>query len=166
MKKMMMFLAAIMAAGLVQAAQIDWQFIATKDTAGYDIYFVTDVPTKIKSLADIQGSSIGHGQIAKVGKGYSASGTVVNAKWNSGEVVKYTFFATTTVDGKEYYWKSDERTASAYESPDVGNLDTFSSGLTVAGPSAAGWTQVPEPTAFALLALGVAAFGLRRKICG
>lgn len=49
--------------------------------------------------------------------------------------------------------------ASKYSATDGGTLT-----LSFAGAQVTSWTAVPEPTSMALLALGVAAVGLRRKL--
>lgn len=75
-----------------------------------------------------------------------------------------TYFANiffTTRDGQDYYYQSGSTLydqQGAYWTAATSTLDVRSS-----LPSGTTWTTIPEPTSMALLALGAAAIGLRRK---
>jgi len=173
MKKLMMIAAALLVAGVTQAATVNWSWGAGafKDqdwspiTGGsVALFFTPDLPG---------GSPFSTGAVADGWAycSYSADHTALSNK-----SVTYRF--TTTIGGNSYYADSVFTIQSL--DPDLeppgGKLDGYMEGaftdlVTRLGAdgnfnltTTSRWTPVPEPTSFALLGLGAAALALRRRI--
>lgn len=76
-----------------------------------------------------------------------------------------TYFANiffTTRDGVDYYYQSGSTLYDTGGSNWDGTSSTLTATTSLSSPTT--WTAVPEPTSMALLVLGVAAIGLRRKL--
>ncbi len=170
MKKLLvMALVAAAVAGTVNAASFDWKFTAKAADEGKTVYLVLSdtVPSGTLNKDDLLSGT--YGKIAnpggteitkKSGKtpSYSATGSATDASITSSSA-KYFYVV---VDG-DNYWMGGAGDAKngVYEPPASGSgasAYTASAALTYT-PFA-----VPEPTTVALLALGLAALGLKRKV--
>ncbi|MBP5320108.1 MAG: PEP-CTERM sorting domain-containing protein [Kiritimatiellae bacterium] len=186
MKKMMIVLAAVLVASVSQAANVVWStgnlftptsaedgaFTTTKITkdngtwSAVVSFFLDDKGKQGEAISGIGNTSSDSVSLAKLGKTTS----------------EYDFAASTT------YWISAEITgkttdgidctmsvaAYSFTTKGTGNTtvslaDHLPAAWTVSGGSGGGGDDpiipdIPEPTSMALLALGAAAFGLRRKV--
>lgn len=168
MKKLMMMLAFVLVAGMSQAAVIKWS-TGTIYTPGVGGVFGSAVGTTTGTylaMVYFYTDSGGLNGITLTGGNTdnstaSAFGSVLNST-----TVGYTFSLSTMYYGKVVVTSTDGNWAmnsSLAGFLTQGTGDTTIN-FTTLGAMPAKWTAVPEPTSMALLALGAAALGLRRKL--
>jgi hypothetical protein len=180
MKKVITLAATLLVAGMVQAASMDWSatsfthFGQTEgdETPSYTIWLID-----LGASTDIGGISVGDGGVlqgASPLQTVSFTGLYGEAFSTSDAIAGHNYVAViyTASGGGLGYWGSSAIVASTANPTDVsGNTlnpilldntyDPWSWGMDGVH---AGTAVVPEPTSMALLTLGVAALGLRRKI--
>jgi len=175
MKKLMMMMAVAMVAGFVQAASIVWsgttlgpsaENLASSTAYVMSIYFFSDAggTTPILGGSGVQISDDTASATAAYG-GISAN------LFTGGATAGYYARMIISSDAGPGTWTRTSAIRQLATIPTLGNLTVnTSTGLGFVGGTGggtlwtAGWVAVPEPTSFALLALGAAAIGLRRRI--
>lgn len=176
MKKLVTLIAVIFAVSFVNAASVAWSTGAIKTpgvggvfganvgtTTGIYLATVTFYLDNASALGSVIAGVTGNTDTSTS----SATGSVLNGTgttYSFGNNASYWAKAiVTSTDGK---WKM-ESTAARFTIGGTGNGSinflTGSGFDTVANKMPTVWTAVPEPTSMALLALGVAAVGLRRR---
>ena len=192
MKKLMFVLAAVLAAGMVQAASINWgtgtgikgvtsdtnpafgSSNAASGTLNVYVWLVdaaTYNSTGVDKIWDAYGSKLGTATASITGKG-GAAGTNVKTTGLSFSTTENTPYyglvlvgLDTDKDGTLDYYIANKATANintAGTDATVGGLAKNLGGT--GGTAITGWTAaVPEPTSGMLLLLGMAGLALRRK---
>ncbi len=183
MKKMMLVAVAVCAAAVAQAVGVAWGITVDKAYAGASAYIIN---TSTKSVSDVVSmitkdgvtdlSSIKWSNAETKAPTANNNGLVNQTAKNSGIEMSegtQTAFVALLFKDSEGNWKyavtdTMEKTYAGVGTPtfQFGNQ----SGLTWSAASGGGGgddpiiPDVPEPTSMALVALGAAAFGLRRKL--
>ena len=190
MKKSIAFIAVALVAGVTQAATIKWTANNIKmdgtavsggiaylvmasgssgpGTTGYTAYTAASLATAIKSgsiAGAVAETKTGNsGQINKAGIGDFGNGGTSNP-----DNIKVFFvvfdgdsIATSTkytIVGADNPFTRTFESSTGEQTTGFGNVSTGGAGYTMDT-----WTPVPEPTSIALLAIGLAALGLKRKV--
>ena len=171
MKKLMMFVAVAVCAVSVQAASISWgntaaltpivgpdgTTLTSANAASYSfiakLINVTDANTVIASSSTINNMTPGSLSESTITYTYGTEAS-------NGDVFRIELYAS--VGGSDYMLTITNPAWVIAAINDSGTDlwgGTWPSGSTAVG----NWVLIPEPTAMALLALGAAAFGLRRR---
>ena len=191
MKKLMFVLAAVLAAGMVQAAAITWgtgtaikgvksdsdpSFGTANAAAGtLNIYVwlvdaATYNSTGTDKIWDTYGSKLDTATASATGKSGAAGATAKTEGLTFSTTEDTPYYGLVLVgldtdkDGTLDYYIANKGTAAintAGSNSSVANLAKNLGGT--GGTAITGWTSVPEPTSGILLLIGMAGLALRRK---
>ena len=174
MKKMMAMMAVLLVAVMSQAANVGWNTGAIK-TVGTAGVFGSNVGTSTTfgnalvlfwvDNAGSQGAAVG--SVAGNTDTSTSAASVYNGTTTAPSFTASTkYWAQVIVTTSDGLWQQTSTVAS-FTVPGTGDAAiNFLAGTgfdVVSNKMPAQWTSVPEPTSLALLALGAAAMGLRRK---
>lgn len=166
MKKMTMIVAILLVAAVSQAAQVQWNSGAIKTPDAFGVPTLTNVsnangPWTVVAYFWLDNGANAPGSAVVLTTGFNDTTASAGA---FSALTSDSFAASTKYWGELVITKNDgtwtrSTSVSSFTTPDTGN-GAFNTGNFTWN---ANWTPIPEPTSMALLAIGVAAIGLRRK---
>lgn len=177
MKKALVFLAVATMATVMQAAAVGWTMAGLEAYAGnaYQVFVVgqngvtsiSQITDMIAAGTDVSSYAFGAGKVAANG-----SASVISTAPGHGNIT----YSGTGVDSYDAYGiiYDNAVTGDATQFAQVGPKNIrpgndatsklIAFGNVVKTGNLSSWSPIPEPTTAALLALGLAAFGLKRKV--
>ena len=191
MKKLMFVLAAVLAAGMAQAASINWgtgtavkgvksdsdssfgTSNAASGTLNVYVWLVdaaTYNSTGVDKIWDTYGSKLNTATASVTGKSGAAGGTAKTdgLSFSTTEDTPYYGLVLTTYDpnkdGTIDYYIANKAVGNVNTSGNGGSIGNLAKNLGGTGGTAiSGWTSVPEPTSGLLMLVGLAGLALRRR---
>jgi len=168
MKKLMMMLVFALVAGMSQAAAISWNTgkIYTPGIGGVFGAAVGNTTGPYLAMVYLYTDAGGVNGITLTGGNTDNSTTAVGGSVLNSDTVGYNFLVGSTYYGKVVVTTTDGnwKMTSGLAASTIPGTGNGALNFTTAGAMPSQWTAVPEPTSMALLALGAAALGLRRKL--
>ncbi len=177
MKKLLALAFALVAVSSVQAAAVSWSItdssMANMNYAVVDASVITALQNGQEyTNEDLFNSAISAGTTYSednIGSALTRAGSLngkgkaSNVITDVGSSVSFVFWSGTPADGGSFKYGTFATSEYAYEPPNTPTKTLTLSGLS-SGTFSVSTLAVPEPTTVALLALGLAALGLKRKV--